>query len=183
MPRPLTTRLLTAVVLGASGLALPGQAVPGEFEVASIHMVQSHGIEDLKRGIGVGYISPYGTNKFIARNVPLEFLISIAFGVELNQISAKEDWLDTQLYDLVAEVDPTIQLTREQTQPLLQHLLESRFRLKTHTEDVQLPGYALVIAKGTPKLTPSSETEPHAQILPNGLQARGVTLKFLALML
>ena len=55
--------------------------------------------------------------------------------------------------------------------------------MKTHTEDVQLSGYALVAAKGTPKLKPSSQTETYGQILPNGLQAKGITLKVLAAML
>ena len=116
MPRPVTTKLLAALFLGAS-LTLFGQNIPADFEVASVHRMPSHSLEELKRGIGVTFIGPDGTNRFTARNATLELLIYIAYGVEYNQISAEPDWLDTQLYDIAAEVDSTIHLTREQTRP------------------------------------------------------------------
>jgi uncharacterized protein (TIGR03435 family) len=173
--------LLIAAPFLLSAALVQAQPAPHDFEVASIHMVASgHTAEELSKGIGAAYVSPYGTNKFTARNVPLEFLIGIAYGVDYNRLTAKDEWLDTQLYDVVAEVDPAIKLTREQTQPLLRHLLEGRFHLKTHTEQVQVSGYALVVAPGGPKLTPSSQTEPHAQLLPNALQASGVPMKSVA---
>jgi uncharacterized protein (TIGR03435 family) len=182
MPSFIHSKLLTAFLLGSSCVAVSAQAIPTDFDVASIHMVEDHTVADQNRGSGAAYLGPYGTNRFTARNVPLEFLISIAYGVDYNRLVAKDDWLDTQLYDVIAEVDPTVKLTREQTQPLLQHLLEKRFHLKTHTEETQVAGYALVAAKGGPKLThsPEPKPEPHAQILSNGLQARGVTVGFFA---
>ena len=41
--------------------------------------------------------------------------------------------------------------------PMLQALLEYRFQLRIHRENKEMPAYALVVAKGGPKLKP---TEP-----------------------
>jgi uncharacterized protein (TIGR03435 family) len=40
---------------------------------------------------------------------------------------------------------------------MLQALLKDRFQLKTHLETREVPGYALTVAKGGPKLTPHQE--------------------------
>jgi uncharacterized protein (TIGR03435 family) len=41
--------------------------------------------------------------------------------------------------------------------PMLQSLLEERFKLKVHQEDKEVPVYGLVIGRGGPKLTASKE--------------------------
>ncbi len=41
--------------------------------------------------------------------------------------------------------------------PMLQALLQDRFQLKTHLETKDVSGYALVVAKGGPKLTRHQE--------------------------
>jgi len=54
--------------------------------------------------------------------------------------------------DLKSESTPE---KNEELKPLLQDLLEQRFHLQTHTESKLAKGYALVVAKGGPKLVPT----------------------------
>jgi uncharacterized protein (TIGR03435 family) len=91
------------------------------------------------------------------------------------------DWLDSQLYSIDANVEGGKQLSREEMKPLLQNLLQQRFHLMAHHETKTLPGYALVIAKGSPKLHASKEgTERHFYILPNGIDMRHAGIATLA---
>ena len=50
--------------------------------------------------------------------------------------------------------------TTEQFRLMLQNLLSERFKLKVHWEKKDLPGYALVVGKGGPRLKASAKTEP-----------------------
>ena len=191
------TLLLTA---GCLALAVP--AVPGlswaarvhaqnqaegatgkapEFEVASIRLVDAHSLDDVMRGVGAFSISPFPTNLFVARYVSLTNLIALAYGVDDDRIAGKPAWLDFQLYIVSAKVEGDTSLTREQMQPLLQQLLKQRFGLAVHPESRTVPGYALVVGKGGPKLEPSKEGEQtHGQILPNGLEFQACNLGVLA---
>jgi uncharacterized protein (TIGR03435 family) len=59
-------------------------------------------------------------------------------------------------------------------------VLEDRFRLKTHTETKEVPGYDLVVAKGGPKLQASKGVEGHNQIYPGGLAGFDLNMAGLA---
>lgn len=104
--------------------------------------------------------------------------------MDSDRVQGGPDWFDSKQYDISAKVEGDAMLTREQMQPLLQHLLESRFHLKTHRETKILPGYVLVVAKGGPKLTSSKESaRPYGYIVAKGLQAGAMTMNALAGML
>lgn len=65
-------------------------------------------------------------------------------------------WIDSERYRVNAKAEGP------QTQgmmhgPMLQALLEERFRLKIHRETREVPAYALTVAKGGPKLHPFQE--------------------------
>jgi len=91
------------------------------------------------------------------------------------------DWLSDQCYDIDAKVEGDKQLSREEILPLLQNLLRERFRLALHHETKTLSGYALVVAKNSPKLHPSKEgTEPHVYALPDGVEIRHSGIESLA---
>jgi uncharacterized protein (TIGR03435 family) len=154
------------------------------FEVASIHMVDPHTVDDLRKGIGLASLSTFPSARFTVRNWTLKILISLAYGVDDKYIQGDPGWLDAQEYDIDAKVEGEKELTYEQMKPLLQQFLEQRFHLATHREEKTLLGYALVVAKGAKggaKLIPSKEgVIPSAQIFPSGLQARHSTTKDLA---
>jgi uncharacterized protein (TIGR03435 family) len=166
--------------------APPPQLAPApqpEFEAASIHMADSspHSVEDLQKGIGLTSWSKFPNNRFFAHFMPLKFLISIAYGVDVEYIQDAPNWLDSQLYDIEAKVEGDALLTREQMQPLLQNLLEQRFHLTVHRGQKEVTGYDLVVAKGGPKLQPPKGGEqPYGYILPDGIQDQNATVQALA---
>ena len=96
-----------------------------------------------------------GIGRFTATHVSLALLLQLAYGVDSSQISNKPDWLETNLYDIDAKPEDGIQLSRDELKPRLQNLLHERFHLAAHTDTRLSRGYALVIAKGGPHLTPT----------------------------
>ena len=61
---------------------------------------------------------------------------------------------------------------------MLQTLLSDRFQLKAHTEVRKERVYALVVAKGGPKLKEpaSSSVQPFVSFLPHGLSGKNATI-------
>lgn len=168
-----------AVVVTVASILLASNSniaqAPKSFEVASVRLSPAPGYTS---------ISPFPADKFIARSATLKFLMSMAYGCDSNRIEGGPAWVEARQYDVVAKVDDDKQLTFEQMRPLLQRLLEERFHLKTHRETKLLHGYALIVAKGGPKLEASkNEQQPHGQILPDGLQGWGMTTGSFASML
>jgi uncharacterized protein (TIGR03435 family) len=93
--------------------------------------------------------------------VPLQMIVREAFHVEEDRIVGAPGWVKTNRYDIQAKVAPEDapkleKLKRDQRQSMLLPLLVERFNLKYHHETRELPSYALVVAKGGPKLKPSA---------------------------
>jgi uncharacterized protein (TIGR03435 family) len=133
---------LSAQVLHASG-PLPA------FEVASITLNKSGG--------GGLKITPDGLS---VTGFPLHWILLQAFQVPEDQILGDPDWTRSDRYDIEAKVGagdlPLFEkLTPEQHWAMLVPLLQDRFGLKFHHETRNLQVYALVIAKGGPKLRPA----------------------------
>jgi len=101
-----------------------------------------------------------------ARNL-IEQAYRIPWTASLNErVVNGPDWIDTIGYDIDARIDPTQvaalqkmsnQEQKDQTSLMMQSLLADRFKLKVHFESRELPIYALVVAKGGPKLAPANE--------------------------
>ncbi len=96
--------------------------VPKEFEVASVKP-QAPG--DTRGSIGP---SP---GAFIANGIPLKILIEIAYRVKDYQISGGPEWIATDHWDVSAKAPAGFIPTGEQMQPMMQSLLQDRFRLKS----------------------------------------------------
>lgn len=62
------------------------------------------------------------------------------------------EWVDTDLYDIGAKAEDNAPLDRMYG-PMMQTLLEDRFKLKVHREAREMPVYALTVAKGGIKMT------------------------------
>jgi uncharacterized protein (TIGR03435 family) len=101
---------------------------------------------------GQGYWNYPGQSRFSAHDLSLQFLIQMAYGIEANQISGKLPWLDSDFYDIEAEPGEGIKLSPDELKPRLQSLLAERFHLAAHFETKMAHGYALVVAKGGPRL-------------------------------
>jgi uncharacterized protein (TIGR03435 family) len=83
--------------------------------------------------------------RFIATNIPLQFLIENAYRIKDFQLSGAPPWLKSERYDIEAKAEGN--LTFDAMLPMLQTLLEDRLQLKFHRETKELPIYALTIAK------------------------------------
>ena len=132
-----------------------------KFEVASIR--PSDPLNDHQR------IENSGNT--VRATVTVRSLIERAYGMRDFQVSGGPKWLDSAKYDIIAKSDeredPT-KLTPAQLdvfiarqQQRLQSLLADRFQLKFHSIEKELPVYALVIAKGGPKLRQPKVDELH----------------------
>jgi uncharacterized protein (TIGR03435 family) len=123
------------------------------FDVVSIKPNHDSGP---RRMIG---ISPTG---FTAKRASLRDLIGIAYGVKGDdQVTGGPGWLNSEYYDVEAkeseadiEAAKNLPMDQRRTQLslMLQSMLADRFALKTTIETRDLPVYALVVAKGGPKI-------------------------------
>jgi bla regulator protein blaR1 len=141
---------------------------------ASLALCQSFEVASVKpsdpqaRGTRIG-LSPGGI--FTATNITVKGLIQQAWDVRGFQISGGPGWLDTERYDITAKGDgpglseeemgklPEAQRNKlmEEILMRLRALLADRFQLKPHRDTKELPVYALIVAKGGPKIQPAKE--------------------------
>jgi uncharacterized protein (TIGR03435 family) len=74
----------------------------------------------------------------------------MAYRLKLYQVSGP-DWIGQDRFDVIATLPDGV--LPAQAPEMMQSLLEERFQMKTHREKKEFPVYALVIAKGGPKMT------------------------------
>jgi uncharacterized protein (TIGR03435 family) len=118
-----------------------------EFEAVSVKPHVSSGAPLERAGIE--------EDKALVRidNLSLRTLIGIAYRVKAFQI-AGPNWLQSNTFDIVAK--PPTDYQRDQLPALMQRMLSDRFKLAVHHETRRAPAYALVIAKGGPRLHESA---------------------------
>lgn len=105
--------------------------------------------------------------------LPTTLLIASAFNLPVGserRIVGEPDWLkNADQYEVQAKIEDSLYAAmrtmtpaqqREQVALMEQSLLADRFKLKVHFETRVMPVYALVVAKGGPKLTPAKDGEP-----------------------
>lgn len=195
--------IVTALAFGFAGApciraqsqASAGSAPLPSFEVASIKPNRS--------GTGNRFFRLADPSRFTVTNIPAKDLIEFAYHVQPFQISGGPAWINSQGYDIEAKVDDSTvaELQKlpqdqrmEQYRLMLQSLLTDRFKLSLGHETKELPIYVLVVAKGGPKLTPTTipatpPAGPDAKGQPRGpmmmmspgrLMAKGTTTASLA---
>jgi uncharacterized protein (TIGR03435 family) len=121
-----------------------------QFEVASVKPNKS-------RALPGSLIQPAG--RFTATNQTLKRLILNAYHIPQFRLSGAPSWIESERYDIDAKAAPGVvssgplnDESASQVRSMLQTLLAERFKLRVHRETKELPIYALVIAKGGPKL-------------------------------
>jgi len=83
-------------------------------------------------------------------------MIKLGYNVHANQIAEAPSWLNSERYDTVGRSNTPGEPSRDQMKLMIQKLLVDRFQLKFHIEKRELPVYAMVVAKGGPKIAPSA---------------------------
>jgi uncharacterized protein (TIGR03435 family) len=126
-----------------STIALALNAQTPSFEVASIKPTRSEGGPSSIRS-SAGRIS--------MENVSLKKATLWAYGIPDDREYALvgPDWLTTQRFDIQAKLP--VDTSPDQGRAMTQALLTERFKLALHKETMQLPMYALVVAKSGPKI-------------------------------
>jgi bla regulator protein blaR1 len=140
------------------------------FEVATVKPNRASDNQRMVR------ISP---GKFSAVGTPLKELILFAYDLKSDaQLTGGPAWIASDRFDIEAKQDEAQAQASSKLLPpemgkqmrqMLQSLLADRFGLKVSHATKELPVYALVIAKGGPKLTPTT-TPP---MVPPGDQPPG----------
>ena len=129
------------------------QAQPAQptlrFEVSSVRLAPPpDGTTPARRSSGVPGPNNRDPGRFSAR-LDLMQLVLIAYDIPIYRLS---DEHDLGLVRLDVEAKMPVDTTREQFGVMLQNLLADRLGLKVHWATRQIEMYALVVAKGGPKL-------------------------------
>lgn len=181
----IVVRLITLVFVTSPlcrALAQASAATSGPaFEVASVRMVPSATQEEVIKNAGTSPISRFPTNLFTAHRVTLQLLISMAYGIDGQNLLDMPNWLGEQTYDLEARVEGGQKLSYEQMKPLLQRLLKERFQLGTHWTTKPASGYGLFVTKNGPKLVKSKgPARSFGYIMPDSVNLRDVSMSSFA---
>jgi uncharacterized protein (TIGR03435 family) len=97
-----------------------------------------------------------GTCRYL--KATLTTLMNVAFvGSRTDRlVSGGPSWSSSLEFDFQAKAENPSVTTTDQLRVMLQGFLRDRFKLQFHTETREVPGYALVVAKGGPKFHESS---------------------------
>jgi len=141
---------LLVVVTGLPVLALAqaATAVRPEFEAATVKASRDNG----KAGVRGT------TGRLTLENVPLRVMISVAYKTRPSQIVGGPSWNDSAAFDIQGKAAEAA--GADTMLLMLQVLLEDRFHLKLHREIREGAVYELTVAKGGPRLKPSSDCVP-----------------------
>ena len=140
-------KLAAALALAVS--STPAQTAPPsrpEFEVASIKLSKPGTRTTF--GVGNGGASE--------ANVTLKALIAFAYRLQGYQILGEPGWVSSDRFDIEARAADR-NADSDQLRLMLQSLFADRFKLALHRETRQANVYALVVAKGGPKIKLSAD--------------------------
>ena len=131
------------------------------FEVASIKPSRA---DDNMRRL---FMSP---GKFTTEGETIKEVIRFAYDIKSdNQLSGGPSWLNSEKFDIEAKEEESVaenlkklsfEEQAKQIRLMVQALLADRFKLKVSHQTKELPVYALVVAKGGPKLTQTQVPGP-----------------------
>lgn len=139
----------TGMMIAIALLACPGLAQTA-FEVASIKPSQPGA-----RGNSSDFAP--GGERFTATNMPIGGLILLAYDITVRQLQGPGTPALSERFDIAAKAAHPV--SRAQMARMLQTLLADRFHLVFHRETRDSPVYALVVAKGGPKLRASARPQ------------------------
>jgi uncharacterized protein (TIGR03435 family) len=138
---------LVGLLLAVSVPSL-AQSVRPEFEAATVKASRENGNSGVRATTG----------RLTLEKVPLRVLVSVAYKTRPSQIVGGPSWRDSARFNIQGKADEAAG-----TDPMLlmlQALLEDRFQLKIHREIREGAVYELTVAKGGPRLKPSSGCVP-----------------------
>ncbi len=165
----ITSNFAKKAVPIAIGITLQAQSLTPKFEVASIRLCTNNdaGGKDggARSGGGPGVQGP-SPDRLSLNCQALRNIIRMAYVVypdghrvmpgRTAPLEGGPGWIDSERYQITAKAEGTPGQDMMHG-PMLQALLEDRFKLKIRRESREVPAYALTIAKNGPKLQPFQE--------------------------
>lgn len=146
-------------LLAVAGLLAVVSLRAQTFEVASVRLAPApDGKTPARRVSGVPGPNDNDPGRFSAR-IDLMQLVLMAYDIPIYRLSEQSD-LYLERVDVEARMP--VDTTREQFNAMLQNLLADRLGLKVHWATQQIDMYALVVAKGGPKLKAAAADSPQA---------------------
>lgn len=126
-----------------------------QFDLASIRKIDA----DRPKVFTVPFsFSPGG--RFAATNVTLTDIIVLAYKTRRIQMRGGPSWIDSDRFNIVAQTDAAPDEAKPgQWTPLVQALLEDRFKLRLHREMQETTVLALLPGKAPPHIQPAKEGE------------------------
>jgi uncharacterized protein (TIGR03435 family) len=103
-------------------------------------------------------------------NLSLRTLIAISYGVKGSEQLVVPGWLSTTTFDITAK--PPAGYKHDQLQFLLRNLLADRFKLAVHHETKPISAFALVVAKGGPKLHEAAGPRSYLTVRPGLIEGK-----------
>ena len=105
-------------------------------------------------------------NNFTMIGASLKFLVQYAYDLHGFQLEGAPAWMTSTRFDIVAKTETTsdpaksqdLDATLKLVRTRLQSLLADRFQFRAHKGTVDMAVYGLIVAKGGPKLQPSTTT-------------------------
>jgi uncharacterized protein (TIGR03435 family) len=164
---------LVATTLGLVGVTGARQENNLEFEVASIKPHVSSGLGSNERS----GIQEDGSQVRI-ENLPLSVLIAISYDLKGRDQLVGPGWLSTLSFDIIAK--PPLEYKHEQLQYLVRNLLADRFKMTAHREGRRIDAFALVLAKGGPKLVESKGPRTYLTARPGLIEGKQRSIAELA---
>ncbi len=149
-------------------IAVSAQTRPA-FEAASIHASRADQSSTHLALLG---------GRLSVENCTLSFIIQQAYGLREFQVVGGPQWVldgNGSRFDIQAKAAATT--SDDQLKLMAQTLLADRFQLKVHREMRPIPVYALVIAKGGPKMqTPKPGERRHIESYPGFMSGTNVPM-------
>jgi uncharacterized protein (TIGR03435 family) len=138
--------ILSTGILVLLSAMIPPLSGAQEFDVASVKVNKS--------GIFASSLERSG-GQLTLRNASLRECIELGYGIlDKHYALSGPAWLDSDRYDIIAKTADTT--PRAQLLLMLRSLLADRFNLKVHRERRPFRVYALVVARGGPKMKAAS---------------------------
>lgn len=153
-----------------------------KFEVASVKPAKQgfggveggcHGVDSVYTPGELSEAPPLG--RCVITDGRLSHIVGIAWDVTMDMLKSGPDWIQRgdERFNIEAEADNPRKATEKQLLEMLKQLVIERFQMKYHFEPVELPGFALVVAKGGPKVRESKEADSDFSFGPKGKPGRG----------
>jgi len=161
-----TILVVTASLSFCAPLFCQSEGPPLRFEVSSVKLARP----------GARSIITFQGHHAILNGLPVVEVIKFAYGIHSRQIAGGPAWIDSDLWDIVAEPEMKTGPSQEQVMVMLQGLLADRFKLALHHESRVFPAYALVVAKSGSKLKPTERVETAGSPSGPGFRMQGNTL-------